>query len=181
MPKGKKQLSQKQQWIGVFIFSGIFFFGGIALSYFMVIQYVFKNYKVTSQWEEIPCKIISVGVGNILGKRGFRHSGGTTYSINAEYQYEYKGKQYLGDTFNYQQSLSSAFRSMKKKTVKKIKNQAHPTCYVNPNNPKESILYPKVNSESYLVLGMGIVFICIAPALIFKTQRMFKIDNSKSE
>ncbi len=164
----------------MFIFAGIFFFLGAGLSYFTFIQYVYKNSKVTSQWEQVPCKIVSIGVGNIFGKRGTRHSGGTTHNINAQYEYEYKGRQYTGNTFNYQQSHSSAFESIKKKTVKKVKDQAHPTCYVNPDNPEESILYPKVDSDAYIFLGMGVVFICIAPAVILKTWRMFEIENANT-
>ncbi|MFH1616136.1 MAG: DUF3592 domain-containing protein [Planctomycetota bacterium] len=115
------------------IFFAIFAIVGAVLLYVFGIRPIIKV--ITAQnWPQAPCKIVSAEVSS--------HEGGDsiTYSIDIVYQYEFDGKTYESDRYDFTGGSSSGYES-KAKVVRQYKKAQNPVCFVNPENPSEAVLH----------------------------------------
>lgn len=104
-------------------------------------------------WTPVECEIVSSSVG--------RHSsdGSTTYSIEVSYRYRFEGAEYLGDRYEFLGGSSSGFES-KKKVVDALPASTTTTCYVDPDEPSEAVLYRGL-SWVYLFAFLPLIFIAV--------------------
>ena len=84
-------------------------------------------------WVEVGCRIISAEVESHEGDDS------TTYSINISYEYEYEGRMYKSDRYDFVGWSSSGY-SGKAKVVEGYRRPSNPVCFVNPERPSEAVL-----------------------------------------
>jgi hypothetical protein len=130
--KGKAK-SEKQGRVFLFIFFLIFACIGGGMIYPLGIKPI-RNTISAGDWPEVACNIVSAEVES--------HSGsddGTTYSVEITYKYEFDGREYQSDRYDFT-DVSSGGHEGKAKVVSFYKNAANPVCFVNPEKPSEAVL-----------------------------------------
>lgn len=106
-----------------------------------------------------------------------------SYSIHIDYQYNYQGKTYHGDRYDFFRSKN--MYTSEKDTIEAIVLR-HPvgtkiTCLVNPENPAESVISRKISYDSLLVGAIPLFFVILGIILLFKSAReLFLPDKEKA-
>ena len=131
-------------------FFSVFLLAGLG---FGMIFFIPAYKLVQSQgWTPVECEILSSDVGS--------HSGdSTTYSIDVSYRYVFDGVEYTSDRYEFIGGSSSGYDSKKKK-VDALPVGSTTTCYVDPDEPAEAVLYRGL-SWPYLFVILPLVFIAI--------------------
>ena len=116
-----------------FIFGGVFAAVGTGMFIFFTVLPLWHIFEARS-WAQTPCTITHSQV------KTNPDSDGDTYEIDIRYTYEFKGKTYRGETYRFAPPGSSSGYDGKRKAV-----DAHPvgseqTCYVDPDDPKRSVI-----------------------------------------
>lgn len=135
-------------------FLGLFFFAGLAVVYFFSVQPLLLAYEARS-WQAVPCTILASEVGTHRGSKGSK-----TYSIDIKYRYEIQNQTYEGDDYNFFTGSSSGYDS-KAAIVEKYPPGSAQTCYVNPRDPREAVLYRDFDAD-YLFGFFGLLFVGVA-------------------
>lgn len=128
----RAEKNKKAGRIFLFIFFSIFAAVGGGMLYPLGIRPIMKTFDAES-WETVPCKILSARVESHTGDDS------NTYSVEIEYSYQYNGKPYPGDQYTFMGGSSSGYKG-KQKVVTQYKKANNPVCFVNPDNPAESVL-----------------------------------------
>jgi hypothetical protein len=82
-----------------------------------------------------------------------------TYSVEAIFHYTYQGRVYTSSRYHID-TASSSGRAAKQRIVDQIPPGTHTTCYVNPSNPAEAVIYRGLSPV--VAFGfMGLVFLLI--------------------
>jgi hypothetical protein len=184
-PKRKKEIisTEKENISGVIklavsvkrsfliIFFLIFFIIGTGVFSFIFVVPVLKINEA-SKWEKTPCRVITSHVSSHHGSKK------TTYSVDILYAYNYSGKEYRSNNYNFMKGSSSGYNS-KKDIVRTYAPGAETHCYVNPQNPSEAVL--NINYSSELLFGLipllfmiiGIVGIGYSLKSFFKNKKDF--------
>ena len=92
-----------------------------------------KKTVAAQSWPEVACEIISAEVDEHNGEKG------STYSIDIVYEYEFDGRIYESDKYDFIGGSSSGYNG-KAKVVERYKSARNPVCFVNPENPSEAVL-----------------------------------------
>lgn len=137
--------------VGRLVF-GIFLLSG--LGFMIPFGFMFWGLIDSRGWEEIRCTVTSSGVGV--------HSGddGSTYSIDIRYRYEWNGQEYSGDRYHFSSFGSSSGYQGKADVVERYPVGSEAPCWVDPDDPEESVLARKVGWEALFVL-LPLVFVII--------------------
>jgi hypothetical protein len=101
-------------------------------------------------WVQTPCTIVSSAV---VGEK--------TYSVAIKYDYEIQGERYQGDRYSFFSTRTSG-RKEKERIVESFPAGSQAVCYVNPGNPKESVINRNVDpsiwwgafSIPFLLIGL---------------------------
>lgn len=115
--EGERKSNRKTRII-LFLFFSVFAAMGGWLFYRLGIWPVYKTMQ-SRNWKEVSCKIISAEVGSHSGD----HS--STYSIDIVYEYNYEGKTYRNDRYDFIGGSSSGYNS-KWKIVSRYKDSVMP-------------------------------------------------------
>ncbi len=110
------------------VFAGV----GAGLLYPMGIRPIAKTI-VAEGWAAVPCRIVAAEVKSHSGEDG------STYSIEITYEYQYEGRSYRSDRYDFIGGSSSGYKG-KERIVEGYKTAANPQCFVNPKNPAEAVL-----------------------------------------
>ena len=149
------------------LFCGLLFvtLGGILCYYFLYrpISLVAKS----ASWSPNAAVVTSSKVD-----RNISHAQ-KTYSIHIDYQYNYQGKTYRGDRYDFFRSKN--IYTSEKDTIEAIVLH-HPvgtkiTCLVNPENPAESVISREISYDSFLVGAIPLFFVILGIILLFKSAR----------
>ena len=166
--------------VKVLILFGAFAIGGLAIFWMSGVRPIAKVL-AGRDWIERPCKIISAKV-NSRGSRkvNSRESEkATTHRIDIVYEYEYDGKTYKCDRYDFMGGGNSLFYKGKLKVVREYKEAEKPTCFVNPENPSEAVLRKGFHAE--FLLGFSpLLFAFIGIGGLIKLF-MFKGDSGQAE
>lgn len=144
------------------IFFGVFFLVGGVLTFFFLVRPVVKILSARN-WEETPCSVLSSEVT--------QHSGddGPTYAIDILYSYEFNGRKYESNRYDFMGGSSSGY-SGKRAIVKRYPPGKTAICYVNPNDPGEAVLEPGFTPT--LLFGLiPMVFLFIGAGGLYYTIR----------
>lgn len=117
---------------GLAVFFSIFALAGAGMLYPLGIRPVAKTLDAEN-WAEVPCKIVSAQV------RSHQGDDTTTYSVDILYEYEFDGKTYKSNRYDFIGGSSSG-HSGKARVVSSYKAAKNPVCYVNPKKPSEAML-----------------------------------------
>lgn len=121
--------------------------------------------RAARSWREVPCKIQSASVQSQRGSKG-----GSTYRIEVVYDYEFDGRKFAGDRYNFI-SGSSSSRQWREDAVQRLKNEPNPICYVNPDEPSESVLSRELGNDAWFGL-IPLVFVIVGGALFLNARKL---------
>jgi len=129
-----KQEQRKQQYgrNALMVFCFVFACIGVGLVYPMVIRPIWNTIDA-ERWVAVPCRIVAAEV------ESHSDSDGTTYSVEITYEYQYEGRSYQSDRYDFIGGSSSGYKG-KERIVERYKTAANPQCFVNPKNPAEAVL-----------------------------------------
>ena len=125
----KKGLNGKLIGAGFF---GIFAIIGLIAGWFLLVKPVMQVIDARS-WSAVPCVVESSKI------RSHSSDDGTTYSVDILYRYEFDGRTYKSNRYEFIGGSSSG-RSGKEAIIRQYPRGAKKTCYVNPDDPAEAVL-----------------------------------------
>ncbi len=143
-------------------FFSIFAIAGLGMLYPLGIRPIAKTLDARS-WIETPCKVLRGQV------RSHSSDDGTTYSVYLLYEYEFEGRLYKSDRYDFIGGSSSG-HSRKAQVVEQYKTAVAPVCYVNPKKPAEAILKRGFHAKLLFAL-FPLPFVCIGLGGIYFTLR----------
>jgi hypothetical protein len=138
--------------------AGIFFalIGGL-FTYLMWLR-PWLDTRASTNWIEKPCVIRSSGLKTHSGG-----DGGPTYSIDITYAYVIDGEEFIGTRYDFTNSTSSS-RGWRKRVVDAYPPGRKTVCYVNPDDPLDSVLLREMSSDAWFGL-LGGVFVLVGVGL----------------
>jgi hypothetical protein len=120
----------QRRWQAV-LFLLLFLVGSGAALHLVFLRPVFKMLSARV-WPAVPCVVISSEVRS--------HSGnGTTYRVYVFYGYEFNGREFKSDTYDFMGGSSSGYEG-KRAVVARYPPGTKAVCYVNPEEPAEAVL-----------------------------------------
>ena len=116
-----------------FMFFSVFLVFGSSFLYVMAILPMWKV-RSSKEWIETPCKILS------------------SYNLELQYQYRFAGTVHVGDQYDFMSFGDHNFR----KNARKYPKGSQHVCFVDPDNPRVSVL----NRETPSDIWLGFLFPC---------------------
>ena len=110
-------------------------------------------------WERTTCTIASARVHENSG------SDGSTYRVDVEYHYQFGGRLYHGGRYRFVR-MSSSGRSGKEEAVARLRSNPTVDCWVDPENPSDSVLERGPSSEMWFAL-IPLVFVVVGAGGIY--------------
>jgi hypothetical protein len=108
-----------------------------------------------TDWEKVPTNIQKLNI---------KDSDEGSYFAETLYQYSYNGKHYEGTVFTFDKN------SNEKKAIKAlqagVKSKRTSYCFVNPDNPSESVLLKRLPQTVNIFIPIGICFLLVGVGLI---------------
>jgi hypothetical protein len=142
-------------------FLSVFLLVGIGLSFIFVTP-ALKVLKARS-WPAVPCTILSSEVGVHQGDDS------DTYSVDVSYSYTFQGQDHKSDRYQFLRG-STGGRQAKERIVRRLPPLTRTVCYVNPDDPSESVLNRDLGSE-YIFGLFPLAFVAAALVAIVLTLR----------
>lgn len=149
-------------------FLSIFAIVGLITGWFLLVKPITK-YIDARDWPAVPCVIESSTV------RSHSSDDGTTYSVDIFYRYEFDGRTFKSNRYEFIGGSSSG-RGGKQAIVKQYPRGSERICYVNPADPAEAVLHRGL-SWKFLLGLIPIVFGFIGFGGLYL---MFRGDRKKS-
>jgi|GEM_PF-4691229 len=142
----------------------------------MAVWHMWCCWDAQSSWTERPCTIVRAELKA-------QHGEGTTYKVEAEYQYEFNDQPFTGDRvwFGTGSDNISGFHENAHRELEQCQKQGRPfRCFVDPNDPASSVLYRDVRFEmvGFLLMfvlvfgGVGVGGLCGLVYVSRQTRRM---------
>jgi hypothetical protein len=132
-------------------FFGVFLLAG--LGFLMIFAVPAWKVVAARGWTPVECEILSSSVGS--------HSGddGATYSIDVSFRYIFDSVEYSSDRYQFLGGSSSGYGG-KKEVVDGLPEGSSTTCYVDPDDPSEAVLY-RGFSWFYLFALFPLLFVAV--------------------
>ncbi|MGC4072836.1 MAG: DUF3592 domain-containing protein [Nibricoccus sp.] len=153
--------------IALGLFFSVFLAVGAGLTYMMIVKPCMGILAARS-WTPVTCRIVS---SEVLERSD---SDSTTYGVGIAYAYEIDGRAYEGDRYDFTRAFSSGRRE-KKEIVQRYRKGTQATCYVNPENPEESVI------ERSRIRDWGFGFIPLVFMLVGAGGVMFAIRGPRKK
>jgi hypothetical protein len=142
-------------------FLSLFLLVGIGLSFIFVTS-ALRVLKARS-WPAVPCTILSSEVGVHQGDDS------DTYSVDVSYSYTFQGREHKSDRYQFLRG-STGGRQAKERIVRRLPPLTRTVCYVNPDDPSESVLNRDFGTE-YAFILVPLVFVVASLGAIVLTLR----------
>jgi hypothetical protein len=133
-------------------FFGIFLLFGLGFLVPLVLLPAWMMLKALS-WAAVPCVIEHSGLASFPGNKT------TTYSVEVLYRYEFDGREYRSDRYDFFPGSSSG-RESKAAAVRARPVGSQTTCFVDPEHPHEAVLHRGPSAMMWLGVLPG-VFILV--------------------
>lgn len=150
-----KKNKNKLGWTFLLLFCIPFAGVGTAMGYATVSCLI--KWQAMKSWQEVPAQIVTTNLDTKRSTSDGKTT--TTYKVSATYSYTYKDTTYTGNKVS-MHSGSDNLGSFQKNTyaeLSRYKDSGEPfRCYVNPDNPSESILFRTPRWEK---LGFYMIFV----------------------
>lgn len=134
------------------IFTGIFgiFIGIVGIMF--GVKFLKLYFKVKG-WDRVEAKVVSKEIALHQKYSTTR----TPYKLSATYKYVFNGSEFIGTKIYLAELLGGQANHMKSDAEKRLERiQENMTIYVDPNNPKESLIYCEGAGLYYFILVMGV-------------------------
>lgn len=143
---------------GLALFGTIFLIAGLIVGYFLIFQPLYGVLSARS-WDETPCTIRS---SELEINRGGEND---SYVIAITYDYEYDGQPYVGDRYHFAIDNTNTNRQWKRRIVNEHPVGHQTVCYVNPEDPQESVIERGFTREMwwglfplpFIAVGLGVI------------------------
>jgi hypothetical protein len=135
-------------------FFSLFLLVGAVLFFFIFIRPV-QQIVAAGSWDEAQCVILSSSVASHRGSKG-----GTTYSIEVEYEYWVDDRRYTSDRYSFAVGSTSGYEG-KRKVVEDLPAGKRTVCYVNPSDPADAVLERGMTAQIWLGL-LPLIFVAVA-------------------
>lgn len=166
---------KKSNVISSCLFFGVFAVAGLIAFYFLGYK-LFKEYFQAKNWNALPCVVTQSN----LEQRQSKDSGNAlTHKINIRYQYQFQNKKYIGHRYHFIDAYSTEERS-KWSIVRAYPQGKHFTCYVNPQDPTQSVINRGLGGY-FLWSLFSIPFFLIGVGGIYKTLNPDKESVEKTD
>ena len=142
-------------------FFGVFLLAGLGFLMFFLVPAV--HVVRAFSWQAVPCEIVSSSVAS------HSDSDGTTYSVEVTYRYRAAGRSYTGDRYRFLGGSSGGSEG-KQEVVDALPAGTVTTCWVDPENPADSVLDRGFHWE-YLLALLPLVFVAIGAGGIVLSLR----------
>jgi hypothetical protein len=142
---------RKDSPMSAFVLWAVFFLIGLGFLYGLLIRPWVKVQEAKS-WPEVSCTILSSQV------RTHDSDDGTTYSVDILYAYEWNGRTYKSNRYQFLGGSSSGYRA-KADTVSDYPEGSSRICFVNPQDPTQAVLNRNFPLGMYIGGGIGLLFI----------------------
>jgi hypothetical protein len=113
--------------------SVIFLITGLGVGYFLTFQPLWQIAQARG-WDETPC---TIRTSEVEVKRGDESN---SYIIRIFYDYEYGGRPYEGGRYHFAISNTNTNAKWKRRVVKEHPPGRQTVCYVDPDDPGESVI-----------------------------------------
>lgn len=120
------------------VFGSIFICVGLGIGGFMYFPALFDWWQ-SKHWVEVPCWVEHVELKTSRGSKG-----STTYTVEARYRYDYRGRNYHGERVGLLSGGDNIgdFHQRAYEELRRFEGQEKPFhCLVNPAKPEQAILY----------------------------------------
>ena len=160
--------NQRRSTCATFFFFGLFLLIGVAVFTFMTFLPVYRTYQAR-KWVETPCTITSANVETHDGDDG------DTYSIEVSFRYQFDGQEYGGNRYDFSIGSTSG-RSGKQKIVTDLRRNRESLCFVNPDQPSESVLRRSIPTIAWFGL-IAIPFMAIGAGGLLHVTGLFRFGS----
>ncbi|MCL1921682.1 MAG: DUF3592 domain-containing protein [Kiritimatiellaeota bacterium] len=155
-------------WHSLFLFGLLFFAAGGGITSFMGIRPLILLDRARA-WAETPAVIQEIDL-----RRHRARKGGTTYSLDILYQYEFSGQTHTSERFSFYSGSDSAnYHRENYRRYKPFVTSKEPvTCWVNPADPSEAVIdraprfemvaFSSLFSLTFGLAGLGIMLGALA-------------------
>lgn len=152
------------------LFLGVFLVVGLGLVIFGVSEMM--KAKDSENWPSVTGVVLK-------SKVSVDSSGdGTTYGADVTYRYKVKGKRYQGDKVTVSE-VSTSSRGRAQKIVKRYPKKKKVAVYYDPEEPETSVLEKGVSGGSWLMPGVGAMFLIIPLIMLILAEKHYR--KSKRE
>lgn len=141
-----------------------------------------SNVQKSAAWESVPATVVSseIGVKKRDSSSFNKHDLSVYYSIKITYQYEYNGKTYFGDRYDFFRSkdqYSTFGKTQMQEITKQYPRGKKFFCWINPQNPGEAVISRDIHYISLLLSAL--VTICVPGLAIFLVLGKYKNAKKK--
>lgn len=149
---------------GCFAVFGLFFAGmGLAFTAFLIFD-VFRSAKGRT-WDRHEIQLLETKIESEKNKE-------EPFVLRVSYSYEVDGTTYHSDQYHYQETRSDEYEDLAIK-LGRLKRKESVRAYVNPDDPKEAVLYPGSLWKALWIL-FPLIFVVIGGAAIVAAVRTFR-------
>jgi hypothetical protein len=149
----------------------LFLIAGCGVSYFAALKPWLDAYRSQS-WTETPCVIMTSEVSVSTSK------GKSSYYPKVKFSYTVDELEYFGERFWFGGGKSSDRVSLEN-TLKPFQAGGEGVCYVNPNNPYESVLLREAAPGLWIALLFGSIFSVVGLGGMTLGFGMFRAERRK--
>jgi hypothetical protein len=135
-----------------------------ALMFYFFFLVPFRRVRAARSWVETPCVMVSSSVKADETDSGF-------YTLLVTYEYDFAGRVYLSNRYSFS-VLTTAGSWGKRRVARRLSAGARTTCYVNPHDPRQAVIHPRLTSDmvvsAVLALLFFAAFLFMLPPLRFR-------------
>jgi len=165
----KEARSRRGGQIAGLVFGGVFLLVGVTLTHMLVIKPLLGLLAARS-WPAVPCEVVSSEV------ESHDSDDGTTYSVEITYRYIVDGRTYLSNRTSFVKMSTSGYRE-KADIVAAHPPGARVTCYVNPADPTDAVLWREWQGAMWFGL-IPLVFALVGGGLILGIARSWRAQSA---
>ena len=137
------------------VFFFLIFFGvGVGLSYWG--WTILQDARASASWPSVQGQVTSSVVD-----RSTDSEGGTSYSPEVDYEYTVNDQRFSADRIKFGENSYSSRRQAEDVVARYPVGQTV-AVYYDPVEPETAVLEPGVSSGSYIVIGIGAIFVLVS-------------------
>jgi hypothetical protein len=141
--------------------------GAVGLA-FLFPTFILPGIKIVqaARWNPTPCVILSSSVGRHSGRKG------STYSVDIVYNYVVGNHFYTGKRYQFLGGSTGGYAG-KAAIVNRYRPGKKALCYVNPNDPADSVINRDFTPDMWIAV-VPLIFIAVAASMVFCSRRLAK-------